>query len=1004
MSAPQLISPMLDGFVMGDPISDHDGVRSCPAMHLESEQKYIVKIISLPASQSKIDALLLAGAFNDKESALSYFKDLADDVLEEAELLQKLSRYEGFVAFENWQIVPMTDDETGFDIYLLSPYQPTLEALLKSNEMTHLNAVNLGLDLCAALSVARRSGYLYSNLRPSNVYICNEREFRIGDLGFISLPSLPYASLPDKYRSDYTPPEISDAYSALNSTMDTYAVGLILYQAYNGGKLPPVGYGMEAPCYADSELSQIILKACSADPAERWQDPVQMGQALANYLQSNTVNDTPIIPVVVEEEPVMAVAEEQAQSDEPTTEDILAEVDEALEAAPVIIPTAESEPVEEEVAEAEAEEPEVAEDSSAAEVAVTDEDEIVVAAVTEEAEEAVEAEEVSEEEEPETTSAEETVEAENAEETEEAHDETAQILAQADDLIAHQLPDPVVAPEEIEVSLPTPEAEAEPEEEPSVEVEEVAEDTAAAEDTIEEEASEEEDEEDALLAKRQKRLKIFGIVAAIVLFLGVAGYLFYQHFYTQTIHAIVLKGTEDKLTVSIATEIPNEKLSVKCTDTHGNALTEDVKNGVAHFVGLKPGTSYKVEVRIDGFHRLVGETTKNYTTVSQTVIGGFYAATGTEESSVILSFTVQGPDSPQWTVTYSAEDEEEKSITFGGHMVTINGLTTGKEYTFKLQPYTTLYLSGTDTVTYVPKALVYAEQLQLVSFLNQQLTVSWATPEGITVPKWYIRCSNDAGFDQTLSTTENSIVFEGLDANGGYNIEVTAEGMTLGVRTFLSPNSIHITQIETDDSDRNNLVVKWSFEGDAPADGWLLMYSLDGSSDRQVIRCTEATGTITPLIPGAKYTIAVQPTDGTTAFNGTLEYQSPAPTIFNSYEISADDMEFDMCLTPNVTNWDRYDVKQYTQSFKVGASASFVMHVTKRTSQTSDKVVTLYVIRDAQGNVVSSKYESRSWDDMWLNRYGKLTIPVMPEEPGTYSVSVYFNGAAVTKQNFTVTA
>jgi hypothetical protein len=41
---------------------------------------------------------------------------------------------------------------------------------------------------------------------------------------------------------------------------------------------------------------------------------------------------------------------------------------------------------------------------------------------------------------------------------------------------------------------------------------------------------------------------------------------------------------------------------------------------------------------------------------------------------------------------------------------------------------------------------------------------------------------------------------------------------------------------------------------------------------------------------------------------------------------------------------------------------------------------------------------------MWQSRYGKLTIPVMPEEPGTYSVSIYFNGAAVTKQNFTIAA
>ena len=115
MSEPQLISPLLDGFVMGDPIGGHDGVRACPAMHLETEKKYIVKIISLPASQSKLDALLLAGAFSDRESALAYFKELSEGVVSEAELLQKLSRNEGFVSFDKWQMIPMEEDETGFD-------------------------------------------------------------------------------------------------------------------------------------------------------------------------------------------------------------------------------------------------------------------------------------------------------------------------------------------------------------------------------------------------------------------------------------------------------------------------------------------------------------------------------------------------------------------------------------------------------------------------------------------------------------------------------------------------------------------------------------------------------------------------------------------------------------------------------------------------------------------------------------------------------------------------
>ena len=77
MSEPRLISPMLDNFEMGGPISDHHGVRCCPAMRKNSDDKYIVKIISVPESQTKLDALILTGAFSDNQSALSYFEELA---------------------------------------------------------------------------------------------------------------------------------------------------------------------------------------------------------------------------------------------------------------------------------------------------------------------------------------------------------------------------------------------------------------------------------------------------------------------------------------------------------------------------------------------------------------------------------------------------------------------------------------------------------------------------------------------------------------------------------------------------------------------------------------------------------------------------------------------------------------------------------------------------------------------------------------------------------------
>ena len=968
LSEPQLISPLLDGFVMGNPINEHDGVRSCPAMLLESDQKYIVKIISLPATQSKLDALLLAGAFSDQASALAYFKELADGVIEEAELLQRLSRFEGFVSFDNWQLVPMEDGETGYDIYLLSAYRPTLEGILRANEMTHLGAINLGLDLCAACAVARRNGYLYGNLRPSNVYVCNEREYRIGDLGFLRLDSLPYASLPDKYRSAYTPPEIADAYSALNHTMDTYAIGLILYQAYNDGQLPSEGMPISAPRHATHELAEIILKACADNPEDRWADPGQMGQALAHYMQSNSVNNTPIVPPSAVEEEIVTVVEEV--EGEPSTEDILAEVDQALETAPPLV-----------AGTADAQSP------------------------------AESTEECACEEVPAPTDSEDDVDQEQTEAENEQTEDTDEILAQAEDLIAHQLPDPVVPPEAIEVTLPVPE-QTEPEEPVSEQNDVETDESPVSEESAEEEAPVDEPAEEPVVKapakKHHKGLTTFIVTLLVLALLFAAGALFYQQYYLQTVYDITLVGAEDRLTVNLTSDIPDAKLSVKCTDTHGNSITSPVQNGSASFVGLKPATSYELEVCITGLHKLVGKTTASYNTQKQITVSGFSAATGTEDGSVFLSFTAQYPNDVtdvKWIAYYSADGEPEKSIIFEEHRVTIPGLTLGKEYTFRIEPISELYLAGTNTITYIPSKIVYAENLEILSFADNRLTLQWSAPADAEVAKWYIRCTSGAEYDQTFSTTEITYSIENLPGGLDYTIEVTAEGMHAGVRTYLSANSITVSNLTADASNPNALKIQWEHTGNTPENGWQLFYTLDGDTKQQIIQCAKSTATITPLIPGAHYTILIQAANGTTVFGGKLEYDAPEAKSFNNYSIKAKNITLSMCKTPSKANWDKDDVssKNYTTTFKTGVSASFVMKISKSSPQEDIPVVTLYLIRDAEGKLVSYHYESRTWDDMWNNRYGTLTIPQMPEQSGSYTVEILFDGATVGTQSFTVT-
>ena len=171
MSEPTLISPLLDGFTMGQPISEHDGVSCCPAIKEDTEKKYIVKIITIPATQTQMDALMLAGAYKDPADAMEYYRMVGEDVQKEAELLKQLSQQEGFLPYEGWQMAPITRKRLGYQVYLVGSYKRSLEKHLRRSPVTQLEAMNLGLDLCAALTACREAGSLYVALKPANIFV-----------------------------------------------------------------------------------------------------------------------------------------------------------------------------------------------------------------------------------------------------------------------------------------------------------------------------------------------------------------------------------------------------------------------------------------------------------------------------------------------------------------------------------------------------------------------------------------------------------------------------------------------------------------------------------------------------------------------------------------------------------------------------------------------------------------------------------------------------------------
>jgi len=977
LSEPKLISPLLDGFAMGAPISSHHGVRCCPAMRQNSDSKYIVKVLSFPASQVQLDALLLTGVYKDPGEAMDYFKAQAEDTAKEAEFLQTVSRLEGFLPFEGWQIVPMEDNNLGYQLYLLGSYKHSLDRHLRRSSISYQEAVRFGMDICSALAACRRAGYLYIALKPTNIFLSEDQECRIGDLGFVSLDSLKFSSLPGKYKSKYCPPELNDPLQTINATLDTYALGMILLQICCGGKLPENDESIppSVPAELPKALGEVIRKAIALDPEERWQDPAQMGKALAECM--NETDDT-VIPV-----PSPDPGKTQVFS----AEEVAAKANEAPEAAS-------GSPSDTRVLPAGAVSAAVNAQTSLTQFSS---DTKIIPTVS-------------------------APEAPSGDTKVLPVPQMAQTVSSDIKIIRtpqKQTESPTVNTASETRVMPKVTASGAPvlsQSNPASEKSSAAVAVSDYEDDFDE--YNELDEEDTIPAGRaeERRVRksvgkgwILPVILLLILgLLGFGGFYYYQNYYLQTIDSMTIEGKYDAFTVFVNTQIDESLLSVSCTDSYGNSMRKGLENGKVEFTDLLPNSQYKVVLEIEGFHKLVGKTSDVFNTESKTEIVSFTAIAGTEDGSVMFTFTVEGPEPEEWIIRYSAEGEETLSKNFTGHSVTIQDLVIPKEYTFTLEPSEDIYVDGQTSLQYTATELVMAQNLTITSFEGNDMTVRWDTPEGNAVASWSVRCYSDSGFDETLETAENKVVFTDLDPSSAYYVEVTANGMTQASRTTVTANPITVTSVEVSE-EGSELVITWDHKGEAPDGGWLLMYSLDGSASQNIVKCAGTTARISPKYPGSEYRLIIQAADSTSIFSNTYSYTCPNVPDYEDHSFSVEKTVAYLTVTPDKKNWTSGDVSKedYSDTFSAGQPISVILYCSGRFYIPSDEISVLFVIRNSEGQVIPSltSQTMTDWHDLWVahsSSYAELDIPTIPSELGSYTLQIYFNERFVASANFSI--
>ena len=1045
MSEVKRISPLLDGFSVGNPISEHHGVRCCPAIKENTDKKYILKIISIPASQTQMDALLLTGAYKDPAAAMEYFRQTGDEIMAEAVLLKKLSKLDGFLPYESWQMEPITRRRLGYEVYMLGSYKRSLDKFCKKHPITHLEALHLGLDLCTALSISRDFGALYLALKPSNVFVSEKNEYRIGDIGFVNLNALSYTALPEKYHSAYTPPELFDPMTSLNLTVDTYAVGMILYQLYNDGQLPFKGLRnpemeLPTPVNADYELAEIIMKAVHTDPAQRWDDPKTLGKALAAYMDKNSVTDVPITPYAplnvkpednasIPKTNLDAVPEtstipesttdfaeqsvvkpQDTEERETSVESDIAEDTLLPDAADITdFPSTEELSVKSEEL--------LTEDNSVTDVNISEQDADDNTTVTREELPAFEEIHLIEKEpveeivpEPVTASAVESVEGSYRDEV---SMELSRMLAKADDLISYEPPAEITSPVSVTVDNPFSFVEDDTEitdvspvpEEPEVYNDEAA---LAAPEEKKKHRKSEKSFVDPKYKRRRRRIVSFFLTLLLFAAIGAGGFWYYRNYYLQTIHTISIEGTQDQITVTVDSDVTDSMLLVRCLDPYGKADTKIATNSQATFTNLLPNTMYTIQLEVDGFHKLVGKTSDVFITDATTKILSFTSAAGAEDGSVVLSFTMDGEEPKDWTVYYSSEGTEEIRQTFTGHSVTISGLDIGKTYTFRLDPGENIALGGQTSLEYMPSRLILAENLAVSSTTGTDIIVSWNVPGDIVVDNWDVRCYNDGSYNEEVTVDKTQVQFFGIDPTSSYTVEVTASGMTQSARIGITANPLTVTELTVDETKANKMTINWTFNGQAPKDGWLLVYSLS-NGEKHVVKCSKATAEISPRVPGTKYDIQIQSTDGATVFNGSHSYITAQAESFNKNGLSTEMLSMKLLSTPVEQNWraEKLASEAFKDTFAPGENISIALESSGTFYLPGSETKLLYVIHDSYGNLLADLIaeETFYWKNLWNGgdvKFGELNLPKAPTASGSYILSLYFDGMKACQTEFTI--
>ena len=261
-----------------------------------------LKAVTIPSSQGELDEILADGM--DMNGASTYFRDYVKELNREIALMSKLKGHSNIVSYEDHKMF-QHEGGVGWDILIrMELLTPITSLLRESHTFPRRKVIQLGIDLCRALEICQRYNIIHRDIKPANIFLSDTEDFKLGDFGVARIASAATGASTRAGTVNYMAPEVfrGEKYS---SNVDLYSLGLVMYQLLNNNRMPlyppypqPItpssreraqaqrlsGAALPPPANAEGRLAEIVLKACAPDPAQRYDSPTVMRQALEAIL------------------------------------------------------------------------------------------------------------------------------------------------------------------------------------------------------------------------------------------------------------------------------------------------------------------------------------------------------------------------------------------------------------------------------------------------------------------------------------------------------------------------------------------------------------------------------------------------------------------------------------------------------------------------------------------------------------------------------------------------